>query len=105
MKRVFKYGFFRDMDPVCPSRIRQYPELADVAAAVREGRPADPEDLKDLQHQWAYSCSTRMMQRCFEEDCDAVRPVPFHGYSGEDQVAIMRFVMAQHGSTATINPN
>lgn len=26
MKRVVRYGFFQNMNPICPERIRQYPE-------------------------------------------------------------------------------
>lgn len=93
MKRLFKYGFFQGLDPVCRERIRQYPELAEVATALREGRPASKEDLEDLQHQWAYSAPVRVMQACFEEGCDAIRPVPMHGYGGSDQVFILRTFM------------
>ena len=101
MRQLFKYGFFRGMDPVCPERVRQYPDLAEVATALREGRKVDPEDLKDLQHQWCYSTSTRVMQSCFEEGCDAVRPVPMDGYDGSDQVFILRTFMNHKGIKET----
>jgi len=97
MKRVFKYGFFRGLDPVCQERIRQYPELAQVADAVRAGLQARREDVGDLQHQWVYPGSTRVMQSCFEAGCDAVRPIPLHGYGEASQVLILRTYMNHKG--------
>lgn len=91
VRRVFKYGYFRGMDPICPARIATYPELAAVRDATPEQRAAmDPGDLEDAQHQWAYVTGPRMMQECFEEDCHAIRPTPLHGYTTEVQNGIIR---------------
>lgn len=89
LRRVYKYGFFTGLGPVCPGRVREYPELA----AVRDASPAqrqamDPGDLEDAQHQWVYTSRTHVMQECY--DCDAVRPVPLAGYPEEAQVFILQ---------------
>lgn len=83
MKRVYKYGFFVGMDPVCPERMRQYPDI-DLN---------DPTDLPDAEHQWAYGTRVEVMQRCFEGGCDAVRPTPLDAYPHEAQMFIMRNYM------------
>lgn len=99
-RRVYKYGFFTGLDPVCPERIRQYPELA----AVRDASPAeraamDPGDLDDAQHQWAYTSTLRVMQECHEEGCPAVRPVPLAGYPPEVQVALIQEFIRRSAQT------
>lgn len=91
MRRVFKYGYFRGMDPICPARIAAYPELEAVRDATPEQRAAmDPGDLEDAQHQWAYVTRPRLMQECFEEGCNAIRPTPLHGYTLAVQNGIIR---------------
>lgn len=80
---IFKYGYFRGMSPLCAIRLREYPELRKPIDQMDRG------ELEDAQHQWAYSGS-RVMQPCFEDDCQAVRPVPLHGYSQEDQGFILQ---------------
>jgi hypothetical protein len=91
MRRTFKYGYFAGMSPICPARLAAYPELRYVAALTPdELRTADRGDLEDAQHQWAYTSHTRMMQHCFEEGCDAVRPVPLGDYPEADRTFILR---------------
>lgn len=98
MRRVFKYGFFRGMDPVCPSRIAEYPELEYVRSTPPDMRPLlDREDLTDAQHQWAYVTVPQLMQRCFEEGCHAVRPTPLYAYPSRDQMFIMQEFMRRQG--------
>lgn len=80
---IFKYGYFRGMSPLCAIRLRDYPELRKPIDEM------DHDDLEDAQHQWAYNCSSAVMQWCWEEDCHAVRPVPMHGYDAEDQNFIL----------------
>ena len=41
------------------------------------------------------------MQSCFEEGCEAVRPVPMDGYDGADQVFILRTFMNHKGIKET----
>lgn len=91
LRRVYKYGFFAGMDPVCPARVAAYPELA----AVRDASPAarramDPEDLTDAGRQWTYTTGIRLMQWCHEEGCGAVRPMPLAGYPPEAQASILQ---------------
>lgn len=91
MKRIFKYGFFQGMDPICPERLRQYPELEYVRDLTPEQlKTANREDLIDAQHQWAYSTHLRFFQECFEEGCTAVRPVPLDAYPTEARNFILR---------------
>lgn len=71
------------MSPLCAVRLRDYPELQKPIAEMDRG------ELEDSQHQWAYSLTSAVMQRCFEDDCQAVRPMPMHGYSAEDQNFIL----------------
>lgn len=97
MRRVYKYGFFRGMDPVCPARVAQYPELA----AVRDATPAQrralpPGDLEDAQHQWVYTARTQVMQSCHEEGCHAVRPVPLEAYPPHAQRFIFQEYVRRH---------
>ena len=82
LRQVFKYGYFIGMSPLCAVRLRDYPELQKPISEMDRG------ELEDAQHQWAYGGS-RVTQRCFEVDCHAVRPVPMHGYSAEDQNFIL----------------
>lgn len=98
MRRVFKYGFFQGMDPVCPSRLVEYPDLRYIADLTSgDLRLANREDLTDAEHQWAYTSGPRMMQHCFEEDCPAIRPTPLHAYPSRDQVFIMQEFMRRQG--------
>lgn len=97
MKRTYHYGFFTGMDPVCPQRVKEYPELAAVRDATPEQRRAmHPGDLDDAQHQWAYGTGVQLMQRCHEEGCDAVRPTPLHGYPAEAQTFILQEFIRRH---------
>lgn len=94
MRRVFKYGFFQGMSPICPARLAEYPELRYIADLPPDQWHTAPEgDLIDAQHQWAYTCGPAMMQHCFEETCSAVRPVPLYAYPERDQVFIMQEFM------------
>lgn len=83
LRMIFKYGYFRGMSPLCAIRLREYPELRKLIDQMDRG------ELEDAQHQWVYSGS-QVMQRCWEEDCHAVRPVPMHGYDAEDQGFILQ---------------
>lgn len=83
LKMVFKYGYFRGMSPLCAIRLRDYPDLRKPISEMDHG------DMTDAQHQWAYSTGSAVMQRCWEDDCYAVRPTPMHGYSSEDQNFIL----------------
>lgn len=82
-RQIFKYSYFVGMSPLCPSRLRDYPELRKPISEM------DASEMEDAQHQWAYTCSSAVMQRCFESDCHAVRPVPMHGHSPENQNFIL----------------
>ncbi|MFD3923057.1 hypothetical protein [Streptomyces sp. NPDC058595] len=98
IRRVYKYGFFTRLDPVCPARVRQYPELA----AVRDATPAQrrtmhPGDLEDSQHQWSYTTGIRVMQCCHE--CGAVRPAPLAGYPDEARTFILQQFISHHVPT------
>lgn len=65
------------MNPVCDARLAQYPELEYVRGLSPEQlREADPEDLKDAQHQWAASSRLRLTEFCFEKECSATRRTP-----------------------------
>lgn len=97
MKRVFKYGFFVGMSPLCPVRIATYPELAFIADLTPEQlRTVDRGDLEDAQHQWAYTCRPQLMQRCFEEGCTAVRPAPLDAYPDRIKLAVVREFMSRN---------
>lgn len=85
--RVIDYGDFAGMSPLCQVRISKY---ADSDNPIDPGNPADREDA---QHQWAYG-HDRIMQECFEDGCEHVRPVPLHGYSEHAQVFIMQSYIA-----------
>lgn len=92
VKRVFKYGHFVGMDPVCKVRVAAY---ADTDVPID---PTNPEDWEDAQHQWVTSygkrgCHSVPMQRCGEEGCTAVRPTPLRDYPIELQVQIMQLNM------------
>lgn len=92
LRMNFKYGYFRGMSPLCAIRLRDYPELR-----VPIDRLSD-EDKADAQHQWAVSCSAAPMERCFEDDCNAVRPKPMHDYSAEDQnFILLTYYQWMHG--------
>lgn len=82
LRQAFKYGYFRGMSPLCAIRLREYPELRKPISEMDRG------ELEDAQHQWSYGGS-QVMQRCWEGDCRAVRPVPMHGYTAEDQNFIL----------------
>lgn len=84
LRQAFKYGYFRGMSPLCAIRLRDYPELRVPIDQLSDA------DKTDAQHQWAVSCSAAPMERCFEEDCHAVRPKPFHDYGSEDQSHILQ---------------
>lgn len=97
MKRTFKYGFFQGMNPICPARLAEYPELRYVATLTPEQlATADRDDLIDAQHQWAYSTRTHLMQRCWEEGCDAVRPAPLDAYPDAVKLSILREFMRRN---------
>lgn len=81
---MFKYAYFRGMSPLCAIRLRDYPDLQKPISQMDHG------ELEDAQHQWAYGNTGAVMQRCFEVDCQAVRPVPMHGYTAEDQNFILQ---------------
>lgn len=85
LKMHFKYGYFRGMSPLCAIRLRNYPELQ-----VLPIDQLSDEDKPDAQHQWATGTSANPMERCFEEDCHAVRPKPMANYSSEDQNHILQ---------------
>lgn len=72
------------MSPLCVIRLRDYPELQVPIDQMSN------EDKADAQHQWAYATTAAPMQRCFEDDCSAVRPVPFGDYPPEDQTFIQK---------------
>jgi len=104
VKRVFKYGFFVGMSPLCNARIAQYPELEYVRSLTPEQlRKAPQGDLEDAQHQWVTSYRlgpeggflSAPMQRCYEEGCTAVRPTPLDLYPDELKMQIMRMFMAK----------
>ena len=98
MRRTFKYGFFQGLSPICQARITEYPELAYVAdLAPEQLHTADRDDLTDAQHQWAYSgTGVQLMQRCFEDGCGAVRPVPLHAYTDDARMFIMQEFMRRN---------
>ena len=104
---VIHYSDYTGLDPICAERIRQYPELAAVRDATPDERQhIDRGDLEDAQHQWAYPGRTHVMQSCFEDGCDAQRPIPLHGYSDRDQAFILQtFIRNQlsdaHASSRT----
>lgn len=102
MKKVFKYGFFAGMDPVCAARLSAYPELEYVRSLTPEQLLSAPQgDLEDAQHQWVTSYRvgpqggflSAPMQHCGEEECTAVRPTPLDLYPDELKMQIMRMFM------------
>lgn len=97
MRQIFKYGFFRGMSPVCRARAAEYPDLQYVAGLTPEQlRTADHGDLEDAQHQWVYGTGVQVMQRCFEDGCDAVRPAPLDAYPDDARMFIMREFMRRN---------
>lgn len=99
-RRVFKYGHFRGMDPVCPARVKEYPDLEAVRDATAQQRRAmDPGDLSDAQHQWVYTCGVQVMQWCHEDGCEAVRPVPLASYPWQAQRFILQQYLSKSRST------
>jgi hypothetical protein len=104
MRRIFKYGFFTGMDPVCPARLAEYPELRYVAMLTPEElRTAYREDLIDAQHQWVTTYRigsghfvSAPMQECGEDGCDAVRPTPLDLYPEHLQMQVMRLFMIRN---------
>lgn len=82
---TYNYGDYVGMSPLCQARCKQYPDID----------PMNSDDWEDAQHQWSYYSSTLVMQKCF--DCNAIRPIPLHGYGTADQIHIMRTALLSSG--------